>query len=1022
MQDDAGAQVSDSTTVVFFAVVVSGIVTDTDDNPVSNAVVIIVQGDETIGTDTTAADGQYEIPVYASGEYTIIIQFLDEFGTVQTITYNIEVTPGAGEMFEIPLTSVLSGRIVDAGTGQPILRSGIPVIITELDTTLFSKQTLTSLYRDTSYTDSSGFWSFSSLDLGTYKVETTPNLAGYYRTGTRSVTLSIPGQYILNANIALRQSTLQSYKTVDRPRAMSGDTLTYRIYYGTLEQTLTDTIRIVDQLPEELEWINISPEHASGLTFDAYYPMSHELCFYRAGMPAKQIDSILFRVRVKQNLASETATITNTAIVHTQNDTVSTNDDPRSDASTQLMSPFLAVEKTVNRRMIETGDILGYSVTLENRSNELSLNDLVITDILPPGFRYREGRSVLDGNTIDDPSVHTSNNAQVLTWNIPDTLQPGTSRELKYRVIAGLESRFGENVNRAFAEGSTADSYRISSNEASAEVILKPGMLHERGFIFGKVFYDLNLNNMHDQNEGTVKGVEIITEEGIRVVTDEYGKYSIPNVRSGSHVLRINRSTLPEGSSVRVSSSDFLGDNSSRLVKVSPSGIAKANFILGKPGMETAKPEDSVRRSRKLTAKKDTAFLNMELRSLRGSKRIMKYLPWQMDFYMHFEPGKNILAQEDKIMLRRIAKFLKWQDHLFLTINGHTDNIPTRFSPYSDNMALSLARAEAVLDYLKAQGIGEERMNAFGYGETRPKMSNATQAGRKANRRVELIFCQEERLNDASNDLQFRVDIDHSGTLPLKNVRLVSRAPEGFRFDGKMDDGFNVRAFLQKGDDHTGIWELGNGDKSAGYSLHYHAVPDNFDRIKTQSSVNAYLEFELPDGTKERTGILANKLHTQVEEVFFKLDLESAMFDIGSAALKPAAKFELDKLGECLVWQDQLKICVEGFTDNSGSAQLNAILSLNRAEAVKTYLSENYDIASERIQTIGYGKDFPVADNGTAEGRERNRRIEIIMKPEFIRETDPVRVISKDRLYYHVEGMTTGHTNNNKNSARKKKR
>ena len=1000
MQDDSGAYVSDSTTVVFFTLVVSGIVTDTDNNPVDNAVVIIVQGDETIGTDTTGADGQYAIPVYTAGEYTIIIQFYDEFGTIQTITYTVEVTPGSGETPFIPLRSVLSGRIVDANTGQPIRESDIPVIITELDTSSFSKRTLTATYTDTSYTDSSGFWSFSGLELGTYKVQTPPEVLRLYRTGSRFITISSPGQYVLNANIMLQQVTLQTYKTVDKSRALSGDTLTYRIHYGTLEQTLSDTIRIVDPLPAELEWVNISPEHASDLIFDAYDPISHELRFYREGMPAARIDSILFRVRVKQDLASETLTITNTAMVHTPNDTVSTSDDPRSDAATQLMSPFLAVKKTVNRRVIETGDIVGYSVTLENRSSDLSLNELVITDILPPGFRYREGRSVWNGKTIDDPSVEMSGSRQVLTWTLPDTLQAGASRELKYRVIAGLESRFGENVNRAFAEGSTPDNYRISSNEASAEVILKPGMLHERGFIFGKVFYDLNGNNMHDQNEPTVKGVEIITEEGIRVTTDEYGKYSIPNVRSGSHVLRINRSTLPEGSDVKLSSSDFLGDTGSRLVRMTPSGIAKANFVL-----ESEDGADKIPETKKtLSEQSDTAWLHIDQSAVIPAMRMLVYRPMNLSLKLEFSLGSATPTHRDECIIDEIIEFLKWQDHLFVEIIGHTDNVPLKAGgTFRDNMQLSIARAETVRKYMLENGIKAERISATGLGETKPVASNMTVAGRDANRRVEMNFYTQKSLEPYGEDLPFRVDIRYSGAIALKNVRYILGIPDGFRSDALAAE-WNGRQIQGKQIDNDHVeWTLGDWVSSAEHRLDLRIVPLDHRRIGSLSELNAVLEYETPDGRKMQTPALVNRIPTQVEEVLFKIDLQGALFDLGSAVLKPAAVKALKRVGEFLNWQDCMIVYIEGFTDSTGTYERNKALSLSRAEAARDYLMSEHGIASDRIHAIGHGPDFPIADNRSAAGRALNRRIEIVVSPDFVQSTNTDPIILNDSLKEKIE-------------------
>jgi outer membrane protein OmpA-like peptidoglycan-associated protein len=72
------------------------------------------------------------------------------------------------------------------------------------------------------------------------------------------------------------------------------------------------------------------------------------------------------------------------------------------------------------------------------------------------------------------------------------------------------------------------------------------------------------------------------------------------------------------------------------------------------------------------------------------------------------------------------------------------------------------------------------------------------------------------------------------------------------------------------------------------------------------------------------------------------------------------------------------KIRVDGHTDATGTAEYNVWLSEKRAVSVKTYLSEA-GIAASRISTQGLGQTKPVADNKTPEGRERNRRVEVVI-------------------------------------------
>jgi outer membrane protein OmpA-like peptidoglycan-associated protein len=73
------------------------------------------------------------------------------------------------------------------------------------------------------------------------------------------------------------------------------------------------------------------------------------------------------------------------------------------------------------------------------------------------------------------------------------------------------------------------------------------------------------------------------------------------------------------------------------------------------------------------------------------------------------------------------------------------------------------------------------------------------------------------------------------------------------------------------------------------------------------------------------------------------------------------------------------RISVEGHTDSVGSAQYNQGLSERRAAAVKDYLVKNGGVASDRIQSVGYGETKPIADNATSKGKFDNRRVEILI-------------------------------------------
>ncbi len=107
-----------------------------------------------------------------------------------------------------------------------------------------------------------------------------------------------------------------------------------------------------------------------------------------------------------------------------------------------------------------------------------------------------------------------------------------------------------------------------------------------------------------------------------------------------------------------------------------------------------------------------------------------------------------------------------------------------------------------------------------------------------------------------------------------------------------------------------------------------------------------------------------------------KFNASAVQFVSGSATLTTAGRKELDKAARILNEQyPQLKVQIAGHTDNTGKAESNQALSEKRAAAVKAYLVKK-GITEDRLTTIGYGQDQPVADNGTAAGRTQNRRVE----------------------------------------------
>ncbi|MFZ2630080.1 MAG: OmpA family protein [Desulfosalsimonadaceae bacterium] len=108
------------------------------------------------------------------------------------------------------------------------------------------------------------------------------------------------------------------------------------------------------------------------------------------------------------------------------------------------------------------------------------------------------------------------------------------------------------------------------------------------------------------------------------------------------------------------------------------------------------------------------------------------------------------------------------------------------------------------------------------------------------------------------------------------------------------------------------------------------------------------------------------------------LTLGDVLFATGKADLAPGAMQTMDDLAAFLNKYTDRKILIEGHTDSTGSATLNQGLSERRAQSVKIALLGR-GVGFDRIDTVGYGMDRPVAGNDTAAGRQQNRRVEIVI-------------------------------------------
>ncbi|MFH0771203.1 MAG: hypothetical protein V1933_01110 [Candidatus Omnitrophota bacterium] len=229
---------------------------------------------------------------------------------------------------------------------------------------------------------------------------------------------------------------------------------------------------------------------------------------------------------------------------------------------------LLKIKKTANKKEALIGDIVTYTVTIQNIS-ATPVTGVYLADQIPAGFKYIKEKAILD-NVPLEPSGN-----RPIVFNI-GTMAAGATCTLKYQLVVGSGVTQGKYENTAWAQYSNG---RIISNKdrQTVKVVLDP--LFDLGTIIGKVFWDKNENARQDAPKKTdeeleletgIPDVKIVMEDGTVVTTDKDGKYHIQAVTPGRRLLRIDERTLPDGA--------CLTTDKVVVIDTTPGLLSKVNF------------------------------------------------------------------------------------------------------------------------------------------------------------------------------------------------------------------------------------------------------------------------------------------------------------------------------------------------------------------------------------------------------------------------------------------------------------
>ena len=239
-----------------------------------------------------------------------------------------------------------------------------------------------------------------------------------------------------------------------------------------------------------------------------------------------------------------------------------------------LGSGALLVSKTGDKTVAELGDSVQYTIRIRNTTVGPIVN-IKLSDLLPAGFRYILGTSRLGGIALANPAGGIGRD---LTFDI-GTIAGQATAVLTYFVRLGVGSQQGDGINQAVVTSP------LRSNTARFKVTVQGGVFSNEGCITGKVYVDCDGNAVQNSAGGSrelgVPGVRLIMLDGTYILTDAEGKYSICGVKPQTHVIKVDRTTLPRGSRLVPSSNRNAGVGDSLFVDLKGGELARADFIEG---------------------------------------------------------------------------------------------------------------------------------------------------------------------------------------------------------------------------------------------------------------------------------------------------------------------------------------------------------------------------------------------------------------------------------------------------------
>lgn len=221
--------------------------------------------------------------------------------------------------------------------------------------------------------------------------------------------------------------------------------------------------------------------------------------------------------------------------------------------------------------------------------------------------------------------------------------------------------------------------------------------------------------------------------------------------------------------------------------------------------------------------------------------------------------------------------------------------------------------------------------------------------------------------------------------LSIEGRKIIIR----FEHQNSNDRSIEKPSYLQILRNYSNAIKIAGGEilyehKNSDYGQYFFKTPEGIEvwaEVSTAPNLGRRYTLTIIERESMKQDIVVNaNLIKEKIQLEGKIAIYGIYFDVGKSQIKPESKESLEQIALFLKDNPQINCWVVGHTDSDGSFETNSKLSLDRANEVTSHLQLNYSISPERLFAEGVGPLAPIASNDSEEGKQLNRRVELVKK------------------------------------------